>query len=186
MNRVRTAKRMLGGVLVCAIAVGALAQTPSTQTAAVPPPPPGKSLASSVGVLAYPTKGQTPAQQQQDESECYSWARTQSGFDPLSPPPAQAAQPAQSAQSSQPGHSAVRGAAGGALIGGVAGNAGAGAAAGATAGAVAGRRQRRAEEQQQQQQAANAEQAQAAQNELRNKFKSGMSLCLQSRGYGVK
>ena len=50
-------------------------------------------LCAAAGVFAqqivYPAKGQTPDQQKKDESECYTWAVQQTGFDPAKPPPAQ-------------------------------------------------------------------------------------------------
>ena len=158
--------------------------------------PPAPSLAASVGVLAYPAKGQTAAQQAADETECYDWSKTQSGYDPKAPPPAaapaQAAAPQQSAATGARAKGAVRGAAAGAVIGEVADNdAGKGAAVGATVGVVAGGRQaRKAQEQQKeaaaQQQQASAEQAKASQQALTDTFKKGMSACLESRGYTVK
>src|SRR5204863_6284427 len=33
-------------------------------------------------VFAYPAKGQTPEQQARDSSECQTWAKQQSGWDP--------------------------------------------------------------------------------------------------------
>jgi len=35
----------------------------------------------------YPSHGQTPAQQQQDQYQCGQWATLQTGFDPSTPPP---------------------------------------------------------------------------------------------------
>ncbi len=34
----------------------------------------GKTLASTLEVYVFPTKGQAADQQSQDEAECYSWA----------------------------------------------------------------------------------------------------------------
>src|SRR5262249_60629016 len=81
-------------------------------------------------VLAYPQKGQSPDQQNKASSECYTWARGQSGVDPGQPPPA--AQPGQHARGTVGG--AARGAALGAGVGAIAGDAGKGAAAGARGG----------------------------------------------------
>lgn len=166
---------------VAAIGAGALALTAFAQT-----PPAGKTLAASAGVIAYPAKGQKPEQQTKDEAECYNWSKQQSGYDPLAPPPA--AQPAQATAPAPDGsraRGAVRGAAAGAIIGEVADNdAGKGAAIGATAGAVAGGRQSRMAQSQKQQQA--KQQASAAQQELVGAFKSGMTVCLEARGYTVK
>ncbi|HEY8266909.1 MAG TPA: glycine zipper domain-containing protein [Steroidobacteraceae bacterium] len=158
--------------------------------------PPAPSLAASVGVLAYPAKGQTATQQAADETECYDWSKTQSGYDPKAPPPAaaptQAAAPQQSAASGARAKGAVRGAAAGAVIGEVADNdAGKGAAIGATAGVVAGGRQaRKAQEQQKEtaaaQQQASADAAKASQQALADTFKKGLSACLETKGYTVK
>ena len=41
--------------------------------------------------FVYPAKSQTPAQQKQDEGECYTWAVQQSGVDPAKPAPQQQA-----------------------------------------------------------------------------------------------
>lgn len=180
---VRGAAGVLGSVVV------AVATAQSTS-------PPGKSLAASAGIFAYPAKGQPAEKQTLDEAECYDWAKQESGHDPMSPPappaPAQAAQPAEPAQGGQRAKGAVRGAAAGAVVGEVADNdAGKGAAVGATVGVVAGGRQAHKAKEQQQHQAqeqaqASTEQSKAAQQELANSFKRGMTACLEARGYTVK
>ncbi|MET0658577.1 MAG: YMGG-like glycine zipper-containing protein [Steroidobacteraceae bacterium] len=167
-----------------------------TTASAQAPPPQGKSLAASAGVFAYPTKGQKPDKQAQDEAECYNWSKQQSGYDPMSPPPppapAQAAEVPKSTSDGSRARGALRGAAAGAVIGEVAGNdAGKGAAIGATAGVLAGGRQNRMAQSQKQQQAeqqaqADAAQTAAAQQQLADAFKKGMSVCLEARGYTVK
>jgi len=43
----------------------------------------GNSISSSLGVIPYPTKGQTPSQQNADEGECFAWAKQQTGIDPM-------------------------------------------------------------------------------------------------------
>ena len=90
-----------------------------------------------VQAVIYPANGQSPEQQAKDESECYAWAKQQSGFDP-----AQAAAPAPAPAPTQPSgarvRGAARGAAGGAIIGEIADDdAGKGAAIGAVAGGMA-------------------------------------------------
>ena len=187
MKSLKSVLRMATAVLVGGTMASAIAQTT---------PPPGKTLAASAGVLAYPAKNQTPEQQTKDEAECYNWSKQQSGYDPMSPPPppapAQASQPEQPAATGARAKGAVRGAAAGAVIGEVADNdAGGGAAAGAAVGVVAGGRQARKAKEQQAQQAqaqaqASTEQAKAAQQKLADTFKDGMSVCLESRGYSVK
>jgi hypothetical protein len=83
----------------------------------------------------YPTKGQTPEQLEKDKFECYTWAKQQTGFDPMQAP---AAAPAPPPSSPQPDGKVVRGAARGAALGAVggaiAGDAGKGAAIGAAVG----------------------------------------------------
>jgi hypothetical protein len=64
-------------------------------------------------LVIYPAKGQSQNQMDKDKSECYSWAKQQTGFDPMRagsgsqpPPPSQPA-----------GGERVRGAARGAAVG---------------------------------------------------------------------
>lgn len=113
-------------------------------------------LAFSVGMIplaiaqqyVYPAKGQSPQQQQSDESACYSWAVQQTGFDPAKQQPA--AKPATTATGTTPGAGA-RGAVRGAVVGEVVGgDAGTGAAVGAAAARGQSRRQNAATQQQQQ------------------------------------
>jgi len=142
-------------------------------------------LCAAGGVLAqqvvYPAKGQTPDRQKKDESECYTWAVQQTGFDPAKPPPAAApATPPTTATGTTPGAGA-RGAARGAVVGEiVADDAGAGAAVGAVAARGQSRRQNtQAQNQAQQQQSAAVQQGQAA-------FTNARAACLEGKGYTVK
>ena len=64
-------RNVLTSAICAALAAQAFAQTT-----------PAPSLASSAGVMAYPAKGQDAATQSKDESECFNWAKQQSGFDP--------------------------------------------------------------------------------------------------------
>jgi hypothetical protein len=48
----------------------------------------GSAISSSLGVSAYPARGQTPQQQQRDEGQCYGWARQTTGIDPMAKPAA--------------------------------------------------------------------------------------------------
>jgi hypothetical protein len=130
----------------------------------------------------YPAKGQSAAQQQKDETECYAWAKKQTGYDP-----AQATQYAAAPPPPQPEgervRGAARGAAGGAIIGAIAGGAGTGAAIGAVAGTMAGgARQRR--KQDDYEQAAGQQQHAAAQQQ--QKFQRAYAACFEGRGYTVK
>ncbi|MDH4115551.1 MAG: hypothetical protein OEU89_08765, partial [Burkholderiaceae bacterium] len=58
-------------------------------------PPASKPISTSLGMVVFPAKDQTPQKQSQDEGECYAWSKGQTGVDPMAPPPAPpAAQPA--------------------------------------------------------------------------------------------
>jgi hypothetical protein len=128
----------------------------------------------------YPAKGQTPQQQKNDESACYTWAVQQTGFDlAKSPPPQAAAKPPTTATGTTPG-AGLRGAAGGAAIGAIAGDAGAGAAAGAVVARSSSRRHNASAEQQAQQQQQSASQQKQA------SFSRARAACLEGRGYTVK
>jgi outer membrane lipoprotein SlyB len=142
----------------------------------------GEAVDKKVGVYVYPAKGQTADQQNTDESDCYTWAVQQSGYDPINPTTVQAQQVEGHAAGSTVAGSAG-GAAVGAAIGAIAGDAGKGAAIGAVSGAVLGIRRGRmahaAEQGQADQQA-----AQTNQN-LVDGFKKAYSACLQAKGYTV-
>jgi hypothetical protein len=72
--------------------------------------------------FVYPSKGQSPQQQQKDEGECHGWATQQSGVNAaaMAPPPA--------GPTGQVARGAARGAAVGAVGGAIGGDAGKGAA----------------------------------------------------------
>jgi len=141
------------------------------------------SLSNSLGLHAFPAKDQTPQQRQTDEAACYSWAKQDSGFDPI----AAGSNAVASGYSAPPAASGIRGAgvgaAGGAAMGAIAGNAGKGAAIGATAGGIRGRIvQRRAQAEAQQQAQAKSQTQKAG---LEN-FKRAFSACMEAKGYSVK
>ncbi len=150
----------------------------------------GTALAQDV--VIYPAQGQSQQQMEKDKFECYSWAKQQSGFDPMETPRATAPPPPQSGGSVAGG--AVRGGIGGAAlgagIGAIAGGgrgAGKGAAigglAGGTLGAARSSSQKRQEEQARQQ----WEQEQAAQYmQKRDGYNRAYSACLEGKGYTVK
>ena len=138
------------------------------------------SLSSSLGVVAYPSKGQSDQQQNKDEGECYDWAKQQTGIDPV----AVASQPTKQEGAAVGGgervQGAARGAVGGLAIGAIAGDAGKGAAIGAVAGTMLGghraRKNKEAKEQQ-------AEQAKAGKLQ---QFNKAFGVCMEGRGYSVK
>ena len=155
-----------------------------------------KSLATTLGVAAFPSAGQSAQQQSQDEAACYQWAVQNTGVDPFeaqkkaAQSQQQAAQNAQQAQSAGQGAAvsgAARGAAGGALIGAAAGDAGKGAAIGAATGAVVGRRQKKKAEAQATQQAqAQGQQAQQVSAQQIESFKKAFCACLEGKKYIAK
>jgi len=139
-----------------------------------------QSISSSLGVVPYPAKGQSAKQQSGDEGQCYTWAKQQTGIDPMAvasapPPPAGPA-----AGGGQRVKGAARGAVGGAAVGAIAGDTGKGAAIGAVAGTMAGGRKARQDQQAQQQQ------AQATKGATIQSFNKAFGACMEGRGYTVK
>ena len=132
------------------------------------------------GQYIYPSKGQSPEQQNRDRYECHTWAVQQTGFDPTMPHTGPVA------SSPRAGGQILGGTARGALLGtiggAIAGNAGRGAAAGAAMGGVFGGMRRmeraRAESQLESQQENIMAQQQGSYNRA-------LGVCLQGRGYTV-
>ncbi len=140
-----------------------------------------QSLSSSLGVVAYPSKGQPAEQQNKDEGECFAWAKQQTGIDPVAVASAPAQQSGPAAGGGERLRGAARGAAGGAAIGAIADDeAGKGAGVGAVVGTMSGGRKARKNKEAQQQQ---AEQAKAG---TLDKFNKAFSVCMEGRGYAVK
>lgn len=141
------------------------------------------SPAATLGVYVYPQNNQAPAQQQKDETECYGWAREQTGIDPTAPAVSSSKQPAEAPKGGAV-KGAARGAAAGTAIGAIRDDPEQGAAVGATAGAIRGRRaQKKAQKQTEKQAKADA---QAAQQQQLGKFRNAFSACLDARHYSVK
>ena len=132
-------------------------------------------VSKNLGLMVYPSKGQSADAQAKDETKCYQWAQKQTGIaDPSKPP--------QQAQPTGPDGSRVKGAARGATRGAIVGevandDAGKGAGVGAAVGAVRGKQQSRKAAAQQQQNAA------AGQKQTFNK---AFSACMEGKGYSVK
>lgn len=140
----------------------------------LPPPPmavPPPALAAfthappPAETYFYPTKGQTPQQEQSDKGQCYAWAVQQTGFDPANPQVASPPPPPQ--QFGQP-----QAPQGGVLFGRI-------------------RRMRAEEEQQQQQQQMQmqqqrymAQQHSALANGRAN-YERAFSACMSGRGYAA-
>lgn len=130
--------------------------------------------------IVFPAKGQSTEKMDSDKYGCYSWAKGQTGFDPMKAPTATAPPP-------QKKGGALRGAAGGAAlgvaVGAIAGDAGKGAAIGAASGGLIGgaRRHKSNKEQEQyaQQQASGYEQQ-------RSTYNRAWGACMEGKGYTVK
>ena len=72
-----TTKLTVSVALVGLLAGAALAQSTPAQ------PTGQKTLASTLNVYVFPTEGQPPEQQSQDEAACYNWAVQNTGSDPF-------------------------------------------------------------------------------------------------------
>jgi Glycine-zipper domain len=172
-------------VPVTPAAAPAPAVTSATPAPATAPATAVKSVAASLGVVAYPAKGQSADVQKVDEGECYTWAKTNTGLDPAAA--VQAAQTAPPASNGAGGtrlKSAAKGAVAGTAIGAVTGDAGQGAAIGATAGVIQGGAKARKGKAQAQQQAAS--QAQAEKDKQLDTFRKAFAACLEGKGYTTK
>ncbi len=163
-NVFRKSPRMAGSFTVAAAVVAIAATTAFAQQEPI----------------VFPAKGQSASQMDQDKYACYTWAKGQTGFDPMQAPTATSPPP-------QKKGGALRGAAGGAAmgaaVGAIAGDAGKGAAIGAASGGIIGgaRRHRSNKEQEQwaQQQSSNYEQR-------RSQYNRAWGACMEGKGYTVK
>ena len=134
----------------------------------------------------YPNEGQSKEQMEKDKYDCYSWAKQQTGFDPMQAPTTSSPPPQQTTSGGAVG-GAARGAALGAIGGAIAGDAGKGAAIGAATGGAMGGMRRRSSHRQNEQEQAQWEQQQQAQYEAsRNEYNRAYGACLQGRDYTVK
>ena len=134
--------------------------------------------------IVYPAKGQSQEQMEKDKFECYSWAKGQTGFDPMEMPTATSAPPPKQAKSSTAG-GAVKGGVG-AIAGGSKG-AKKGAAIGAVSGGVLGGVRSSSQQKQDEEARKRWEQEQvAAYAQKRNAYNRAYAACLEGRGYTVK
>src|SRR3954453_20056307 len=74
--------------------------------------------------FVYPSRGQSPQQQQKDEFDCHQWAIQQTGYDPANPRQASAPPPPPSGSAEPEAGSGARGAVKGAVVGGLIGGIG--------------------------------------------------------------
>jgi hypothetical protein len=147
-----------------------------------------QEMAVSQDLSIYPARNQSKQQMEKDKLECYSWAKDQTGFDPMAAPEAAPAQPQQ--KKSVAGGAAKSGARGsvfGLGIGAVTGSAAKGAARGALVGGTLGavrssaqnKKAREAQNQREQEQLAEYQRG-------RDNYDNAYSACLEGRGYTVR
>ncbi len=131
--------------------------------------------------IIYPSKGQSPQQQQQDEGDCYVWAKNNTGIDPaaVATAPAPAPQSGPAVGGGERARGALRGAAVGGIIDG-----GDGASKGAAVGVVAGGM--KARNNQKSQNAQSQQQAQSQKQGTMDTFYRAQGACLEGRGYTIK
>ena len=146
------------------------------------------ALAHGQELIVFPADGQSDEQMEKDKYECYSWAKKQTGFDPMEIPTATAPPPKEKAGSG----GALKGAAAGAAVGAAGGkisgkSASRGAGYGAAAGGLLGgmkQSSRRMEDEQAKQQWAQEQSQQYA--NARNEYNRAYAACLEGKGYTVK
>jgi Glycine zipper 2TM domain len=178
----------------CTAVVAGCATTPPPEHRPAPRPPPANMvyqpqppLPVNSDVFAYPTRGQSPEQQDRDHYDCSIWATQQTGFDPSAP-----GVPPQHQVHIVSGPPPGSGTAAGAITGAVLGAAIAGpwrAPGGALAGAVVGGAIGTAAESsaRQSQTVTVTDQRAAAQIQQRaSNYRRALGACLDARGYSVK
>ncbi len=134
-------------------------------------------------LMIFPNADQSPEQQEEDKFACYSWAKGESGFDPMAPPTATEPPPEEGAKKGGVGKGLVRGAAIGALAGDSSKAARRGAAAGGAIGGMRRQDQKRKEEAERQQ----WEQEQVRiYTENRNRYNRAYAACLEGKDYTVR
>ena len=125
------------------------------------------SSALAQDLIIYPAKGQSQEQMEKEKFECYTWAKQQTGFDPMQVPTASTPPPQE--QAGQGG--ALKGAAvTGAVVGGVLG----------------GARQSRQNSQDQQARQQWEQQQANEYAQKRNTYNRAYSGCMEGKGYTVK
>ena len=143
-------------------------------------------------IIVYPAKGQSNEQREKDKYECYTWAKGQTGFDPMQIPTASSPAPAGGDKSVAGGvvGGGVAGGLGGAVIGGITGGrkgAKRGVAIGGLSGGAIGGMRSSSQNSQADQQRKQWEQQQANQYmQQRNTYNRAYAACLEGKGYTVK
>jgi len=142
--------------------------------------------------IIYPAQGQSQDQLEKDKFECYTWAKGETGFDPMQVPTASS--PAPSQEKKSVGGSALKsgavGGVGGAVLGGIVGGkkkAKKGALIGGLAGGALGGARSSSQNKQAEQDRKQWEQQETNKYmRQRNDYNRAYSACLSGRGYTVK
>jgi len=134
-------------------------------------------------LMIFPNSGQSAEQQEQDKFQCYSWAKGESGFDPMAPPTATEPPPQEQAPKGGAGKNLVRGAAVGGIIGDSSKSAKRGAGASAVTGGMRRQDQKNKEEAARQQWERDQQRIYA---EKRNRYNRAYSACLEGKDYTVR
>jgi hypothetical protein len=143
--------------------------------------------ATAQELIIYPNKGQDAQQQEQDQFQCYGWAKGQSGFDPMAPPTATAPPPQKAAPKGGVASGAVKGGLLGLGVGAIAGDSKKGAAIGALSGGAFGGMRRSQQRKQESHAQKQWEQQQVSQyTQGRNSYNRAYAACLEGRGYTVR
>ena len=149
-------------------------------------------VAAGQDLVVYPAGGQSNEQTEKDKFECYSWAKEQSGFDPMQMPTASSPAPAKGDKSVAGGAvgGGLLGGVGGAVIGGIAGGrkgARKGAAIGGLSGGAIGGMRSSSQNRQANAKREQWEREQANQYmQQRNLYNRNFAACMEGRGYSVK
>ncbi len=141
--------------------------------------------------VIYPSKGQSNEQMEKDKFECYSWAKGDSGFDPMAPPTTTEPPPQAEAAKGGTVRGTTRGALTGAAVGAIAGDSKGdtrtATRVGAASGAVVGTARRNDQKRQEAQKQQAWEQQQVNQyKQGRTSYNRAYSACMEGREYSVK
>jgi hypothetical protein len=140
--------------------------------------------------IVYPANGQSQDQMEKDKYQCYSWAKNQTGFDPMKTPTTTTGPPAKEKEVWGAGKTGVAGGATGAIVGGAArGKKGAvrGGLIGAAGGALIGGARSSSQRNREQQKRKDWERKETNNYaRARSEYNRAFGACMEGRGYSVK
>jgi len=141
------------------------------------------ALVHAEELIVFPAKGQSAEKMEKDKGECYTWAKQQTGVDPLALAQKSTEQAPPAGPQGERFAGAAKGAVAGTVVGAIAGDAGKGAAIGAATGTMAGGAKQRGKAKAQQ----GAQQQQQGQmKQDLDKYNRAYAACLEGKGYTVK